>query len=201
MPSTIPGSRMTSALSCPTVLKSWRSTPRKSGPRVRTSPKVGAGQALFVSCAMMATSSSTTRRDNPVLNQIQAVPGSFLRCQDDGNLVIYTPDMNSIWASHTHSRPLEADIPYPRRPERCQTHRRKRRSAEACDKSPMEFSGHVGPKRLTVTMRESPRARVRSAPKSGRYPEIRSRKSPNLRFLTPDPVIRQNKMLSSLYVS
>ena len=38
-------------------------------------------------------------------------PGSFLRCQNDGNLVIYTRDVISIWTSHTHSRPPEEDVP------------------------------------------------------------------------------------------
>jgi RNA polymerase sigma factor (sigma-70 family) len=38
-------------------------------------------------------------------------PGSFLRCQDDGNVVIYTPDLTPIWSSGTDARRPVADEP------------------------------------------------------------------------------------------
>ncbi len=38
-------------------------------------------------------------------------PGSFLRCQDDGNLVIYTPDLRPIWSSGTDARRPLGDEP------------------------------------------------------------------------------------------
>ena len=34
----------------------------------------------------------------------QRPPRRFLRCQDDGNLVIYTPEKKAIWQSKTYSR-------------------------------------------------------------------------------------------------
>ncbi len=37
--------------------------------------------------------------------------GSFLRCQDDGNLVIYTTGLKAIWSSGTDSRALDSDAP------------------------------------------------------------------------------------------
>jgi hypothetical protein len=32
-------------------------------------------------------------------------PGAFLRCQDDGNLVVYSRDGQPLWASNTHLGP------------------------------------------------------------------------------------------------
>ncbi len=32
-------------------------------------------------------------------------PGAFLRCQDDGNLVIYAPDGTPLWSSNTYAGP------------------------------------------------------------------------------------------------
>ncbi len=36
--------------------------------------------------------------------------GSFLRCQNDGNVVIYTPDLDAVWHSGTYSRPTDSFV-------------------------------------------------------------------------------------------
>ena len=48
----------------------------------------------------------------PVLESgTRGFPGSFLRCQDDGNLVLYAPGLKAIWCSGTDSRALDSDSP------------------------------------------------------------------------------------------